>query len=265
MPVYEGRFRIVQREIVLADIRQQTAAGASHITFGDPDFLNGPGHARAIVEALHAEFPDLTYDVTIKVEHLLKHRDLLPVLARTGCLFVTSAVESLDDGVLRMARQRATREPISSEALALMRAHGLTLAPTFVSFTPWTTRAAYLDLLRALRDLDLVNHVAPIQLAIRLLIPASSKLLELDDLPAGPFDAAALSYRWVHRDPEMDVPAMRDLQRINQGGRQPSRFTRRDLRAHLGAGHRRAARFSSAGPRDDSLPHRALVLLSRAR
>ena len=52
-----------------------------HITFGDPDFFNGPGHAIPIVEALHREWPWLTYDVTIKVEHLLKHRDLLPVAA----------------------------------------------------------------------------------------------------------------------------------------------------------------------------------------
>jgi len=39
----------------------------------------------------------VTYDVTIKIEHLLKHRDALPVLGRTNCLFITSAVESLDD------------------------------------------------------------------------------------------------------------------------------------------------------------------------
>ena len=89
--------RIVQPDVVIEDIRHQVAAGAEHITFGDPDFFNGPGHALPIVEALHREWPALTYDVTIKVEHLLKHRDLLPVLKATGCLFVTSAVESLDD------------------------------------------------------------------------------------------------------------------------------------------------------------------------
>ena len=56
VPVYEGRFRVVQREVVLADARQQIQAGAQHITFGDPDFFNGPGHALAIVEAFHANF-----------------------------------------------------------------------------------------------------------------------------------------------------------------------------------------------------------------
>lgn len=203
VPVYEGRFRVVPREIVLADIRQQVAAGARHITFGDPDFLNGPGHARAIVEAHYDEFPGVTYDVTIKVEHLLKHRAMLPVLARTGCLFVTSAVESVDDGILARLAKGHTRADFV-EALALTRAHGLALAPTFVAFTPWTTREGYRDLLRAVRDLNLIANVAPIQLAIRLLVPAGSKLLELEDMPVGAFDPAALAWPWKHPDPEMD-------------------------------------------------------------
>ena len=101
VPVYAGQFRVVPQDIVLADIRQQVEVGAQHITFGDPDFFNGITHATRIVEALHAEHPHLTYDVTIKIEHLLRHADALPTLARTGCLFLTSAVESLDDEVLR--------------------------------------------------------------------------------------------------------------------------------------------------------------------
>jgi radical SAM superfamily enzyme YgiQ (UPF0313 family) len=219
VPVYEGRFRIVQRDVVLADIRQQIASGARHITFGDPDFFNGPGHALALVEAFHHEFPGVTYDVTIKVEHLLKHRAALPVLKRTGCLFVTSAVESLDDAVLERLAKGHTRADFEL-ALELMRSHGLTMVPTFVAFTPWTTRAAYLDLLRAIRDLDLIENVAPIQLAIRLLIPAGSKLLELPDLATGPFDPAALSWRWQHPEPEMDRLCA-DLQKlIREGDRQ---------------------------------------------
>jgi len=203
VPVYEGRFRIVPRDVVLGDIRQQVAAGARHITFGDPDFLNGPGHAMPLIAALHAEFPDVTYDVTVKVEHLLKHREAVEALARTGCLFVTSAVESLDDGILERLAKGHTRADFE-RAVQLMRTNGLTLLPTFVAFTPWTTRGIYLDLMRGIRDLGLIENVAPVQLAIRLLIPAGSKLLELNDLKAGAFDAAALSYRWTHPDPEMD-------------------------------------------------------------
>ena len=205
VPVYNGTFRVVEREIVLEDIRRQVAAGAEHITFGDPDFFNGPGHAVAIVEALHTAHPAITYDVTIKIEHLLRHQELLPVLKRTGCLFVTSAVESIDDAVLEKLAKGHTRADFI-DAVRLMRGAGLTLAPTFVTFTPWTTWTGCRELLELLVDLDLVENVGPIQLAMRLLIPAGSLLLDLADIREiiGPFDPAALSYPWRHSDPSLD-------------------------------------------------------------
>lgn len=205
VPVYNGQFRVIQSEVVLADIAAQVAAGAGHITFGDPDFFNGPTHARRIVEALHAAYPDLTYDVTIKVEHLLRHCDLLPRLRDTGCLFVTSAVESVDDRVLAMLEKGHTREDFMT-AVGLFRQSRLTLVPTFVAFHPWTTLAGYCDLLDTIEGAGLVDHVAPIQLAIRLLIPQGSRMLELDDVRriTGAFDANTLTYRWTHADARVD-------------------------------------------------------------
>src|SRR4029434_852676 len=94
VPVYQGRFTAVPIPQVIEDIRGQVASGAEHISFGDPDFFNGPTHGRRIVERVAREFPGLTYDVTIKIEHLRKHASLLPLLRETGCLFITSAVES---------------------------------------------------------------------------------------------------------------------------------------------------------------------------
>lgn len=206
VPVYQGAFRIVPRDVVLEDIRRQHAAGARHITFADPDFLNGPAHARAIVEALHAEWPALTYDVTIKVEHLLKHRDLLPVLAATGCLFVTSAVESVEDAVLDKLQKGHTQAGFL-EALALTRAAGLHLNPTFVPFTPWTTLEGYRTLLQVIADQNLIDAVAPVQLSLRLLIPAGSRILELPEVQLDGFDPAGLLHRWRHPDPAVDALA----------------------------------------------------------
>ena len=206
VPVYNGVFRIVDRDVILADIRQQVAAGAQHITFGDPDFFNGTGHAIPLVEALHREFPRLTYDVTIKVEHLLRSADLLPILRQTGCLFIVSAVESLDDSVLHKLDNNHTRADFFRVVENCFRS-GLTLQPTFVPFSPWTTIESCLDLFQQLHRLDLVEAVAPIQLAIRLLIPAGSKLLELDDVRklVGPFDANALVYPWKNANPAVDA------------------------------------------------------------
>jgi hypothetical protein len=217
VPVYGGRFRAIDAGTVLADIDQQIAAGARHITFGDPDFWNGPAHARRIVEALHRRHPGVTYDVTIKVEHLLRHAGDLPLLRDTGCLFVTSAVESVDDHILEILDKGHTRADFL-RVIELVRRVGLALVPTFVTFTPWTTLEGYLELLRLLAEQALVEHVAPVQLAIRLLIPAGSRLLELPAVRAlvGPFDPALLCHPWAHSDPRVDALQRALLRRVRQ-------------------------------------------------
>ena len=206
VPVYRGQFRVVQPEVVLADIAAQVAAGAEHITFGDPDFFNGPTHAMRIVDAMHAAHPRVSFDVTIKIEHLLRHRPLLPRLAASGCAFVTSAVESVDDRVLMFLDKGHTRADFL-EAVAACRAAGVTLVPTFVAFHPWLTLRDYCDLLDTIAALDLVEHVAPVQLAIRLLVPQGSRLLDLPELRTHleAFDPATLAYPWRHVDPRVDA------------------------------------------------------------
>ncbi|MGC2323117.1 MAG: radical SAM protein, partial [Terriglobales bacterium] len=206
VPVYNGKFRIVGQDVVIEDIRRQVAAGAQHITFGDPDFFNGPAHAVGIVRALHGEFPALSYDVTIKVEHLLEQRELLPVLRQTGCAFVTTAVESVDDRVLRMLDKGHSRADFIHLAM-LMRSLGLFLVPTFVPFTPWTTLESYDELLRTIAKLGLVESVPPVQLTIRLLIPAGSRLLEITELygvELGAFEPEKLMFPWRNPDPHVD-------------------------------------------------------------
>jgi len=206
VPVYRGRFYAVPIDVVLDDIRAQVDAGAQHISFGDPDFLNGPTHARRIIERVSEQFPCITYDVTIKIEHLLKHAEILPLLAQSGCLFITSAVESIDDYVLLQLAKGHTRADFV-RAVHLCRTAGVTLMPTFVAFTPWTTLEGYVELLQTIEDLELVEHVAPIQLAIRLLVTTGSPLLELADIRAvtSPFDRGSLTWPWRHRDPRVDA------------------------------------------------------------
>jgi hypothetical protein len=219
--VYNGAFRVVQQDIVLEDIRRQVSAGASHITFGDPDFFNGPTHARRIIEELHNEFPAITYDVTIKIEHLLQQRELLPALKATGCLFVTSAVESVEDSVLAKLEKGHTRADFINVAREFQTI-GLTLAPTFLPFTPWTTRQGFQQLLNTIAELRLIENVNPVQLALRLLIPSGSRLLELDEIQQviGPFNPAALMYPWKHVDPSVDELAQSVMTLVNGGNRQ---------------------------------------------
>src|ERR671923_870109 len=109
-PVYDGRIRIVGPETVLRDIASLVELGARHITFGDPDFLNGRRHSLRVVQAMHERFPDLTFDCTTKVEHILRDAELWPTLAGAGCLFVVSAFESVNDEILERLDKGPTPE-----------------------------------------------------------------------------------------------------------------------------------------------------------
>ena len=228
VPVYNGMFRVIPAEVLLADVRQQVAAGAQHISFGDPDFFNGPTHALKLVQALHAEFPDISYDATIKIQHLINHAEMLPVLKATGCLFITAAVESVDDRVLEILAKNHTNDDFA-RAVALCRAAGSALAPTFVAFTPWTTLEGYVALLKRLRELDLVESVPPIQLAIRLLVPQGSLLLELPGFRAhiGEFDSKLLGFPWKNSDARVDRLQLAVQELVGQAETQG--LSRRDI------------------------------------
>ena len=241
VPVYNGVFRIVPREIVLEDVRRQVAAGAQHISFGDPDFFNGIGHAIPLVEQFHHEFPELTYDVTIKIEHLRKYEEHLPKLKETGCQFVISAVESVNDIFLSALEKGHTRGDFLQVA-ATFRTLGLTLHPTFVPFSPWTTVDNYLDLLHVLYHEQLTENVAPIQLGIRLLIPAGSRMLQLEEIirAIGPFDPQSLVFPWRHSDPRVEalsetvqeIAAAADREKVSRA----AAFERIWIAAHRAAG-----------------------------
>jgi hypothetical protein len=241
VPVYKGIFRIVSQEVVLEDVRRQVAMGTQHITFGDPDFFNGIRHAMELVEAFHRDFPAVTYDVTIKIEHLIKYEQHLPKLRDTGCFFIISAVESVDDAVLGFLDKGHTREDFL-HVIKVFRELGMTLHPTFVPFTTWTTLDGYLELLRVIEEQGVIENVAPIQLGIRLLIPEGSRILELDDVRqmVGTFDPQSLAYLWKNSDARLDALS-ETVQEIAAAAEQqkesrPATFERIWKAAHAAAG-----------------------------
>jgi radical SAM superfamily enzyme YgiQ (UPF0313 family) len=205
-PVYGGRFFVVPQDIVLDDIRGLARDGATHITFGDPDFLNGPGHSLAIARAMHAELPSMTFDFTAKVEHILERAELFPKLNRLGCVFMVSAVESLSDTVLANLEKGHTRADVA-RALQIVRAAGIAFRPTWVAFTPWTTLEDYLEMFDFVEEEGLIDHVDPVQFTLRLLVPPGSSLLTRQAIRPhlGVLDQAAFIHRWTHPDARMDV------------------------------------------------------------
>ncbi|MFN2556354.1 MAG: CUAEP/CCAEP-tail radical SAM (seleno)protein [Nitriliruptorales bacterium] len=227
--VYGGRFRATARDLILADIDQLVGMGARHISFGDPDFLNGPTHSLRLVRELHERWPWLTFDCTTKVDHILDHAELWETFAACGCLFVVSAFETTNDEILaRLDKGHTSRQ--AAQAVRLLRSHGIEVRPSWLPFTPWTTTEDVADLLGFVAEHDLVGNVDPVQYTIRLLLPQGSLLVDHPDLQPhlGPYDSEGLTFTWTAADPAVDR-LQRDLaellaERVAQGASIESTF-----------------------------------------
>ncbi len=203
---YDGSFYALPVNDVLRDIDAAVGLGARHITFADADFLNGPTHALRVARAHHQRHPEVTFDYTAKIEHLLRHPDVVDELQALGNLFVVSAVESFNDEVLR----RLNKGHTAAGALEVFRdfaRRGLTLRPSLVPFTPWETRESLATLFDVVAGEDMVDRIDPVHYSIRLLVPAGSLLMRDPGTAAcfGEFDPARFTHVWSHPDPGMDA------------------------------------------------------------
>ena len=215
--------------------------------------------------------PDLTFDSTIKVEHLLRSpRRARPSWPQAGCAFVVSAFESVNDRILAVLDKGHTAADMS-EAVIALRSHGIEIRPSWLPFTPWTT----LDDLVALVDFvvahDLIANVDPVQYSVRLLVPDGSLLLAEPAMTAhlGGYDPARLGWTWAHPDPVVDHLQVEIAALVEaQVGEDPERtFDQvdgliRSLRIERTGAPRPGGRFGRSSGRA-SPAHRAVVLLLR--
>ena len=200
--VYDGRMRVVGADSVLADLGQLASDGIQHVTFGDPDFLNAPRYSMDLLRKAHDAHPALTFDLTVKVEHVLAHRSLWPDMADLGVLFVVSAFESTDDRTLSILDKNHTAAEMS-EAVDLLRSSGIYVRPTWLPFFPWTSPRHVAGIVEFIDEHRLWAATDPVQLAIRLLIPEGSLL---ESHPAvvphlTGYRPEALTWSWEFEDP----------------------------------------------------------------
>lgn len=204
--VYDGRIRVWQRDILIEDVARLRDLGMRHLTLGDPDFLNAVPHALAVARAVHTRCPDLTFDITTKVEHILEHPDVIAELRDLGLLFIVSAVESTSAHVLDILEKGHSSADVLT-ALRICRSLGVAFRPSLLPFTPWSTLQDQVDLLDFIAETDLIDSVDPVQLSIRLLVPPGSLLLEQPEMREHlrGYDADGFSHLWQHPDPAMDA------------------------------------------------------------
>jgi hypothetical protein len=119
-------------------------------------------------------------------------------------LFVTSAVESLSDRVLRALDKGHVAADVP-EALRAVREAGAEMRPTLLPYTPWTELSDLPALFDFAAEHELVDAIDPVQFTLRLLLPPGSLLLEGAGPWLRPFDEAGFSWRWEHEDPRVDA------------------------------------------------------------
>ena len=195
--IYDGRYRVTGLETVMADVSQLVDLGARHVTFGDPDFLNAPRYALDVLREVSLGFPGLTFDLTVKVEHILEHSNVWEDVAALGVVFVVSAFETTNDRVLGLLDKGHTASDMSI-ATKIMQSAGIAVRPSWLAFTPWTEAADLADIMQFLADHDLLGSTDPVQMSIRLLLPEGSLLLDLAETQASiqGYDPKSLSYLW---------------------------------------------------------------------
>jgi hypothetical protein len=120
VPVYDGQFRVVPVDVVMADIRAQVEQGATHISFGDPISSTARRtRARSSKRCIANSRRHLRRDHQGRASARASRS--AAGAGATGCLFVTSAVESVDDEVLAKLEKGHTRADfIAAAACAAM-------------------------------------------------------------------------------------------------------------------------------------------------
>ncbi len=202
---FNGSFKTFSIEKIVNDVSNQVDSGAQHISFNDPDFLNGPVHALKVLEALNSKFPSITYDATIKVEHIIKYQKYFMQLSSLNMIFVISAFETTNDEVLTLLDKKHTNEDLST-AIELSQKANIDIRPTWMPFSPLANLQDLPNIIKLIESYKLRETVDPIQLTIKLLVPKHSLILDKTAIKKyiGEYDKNSLSYKWAYKHNEVE-------------------------------------------------------------
>lgn len=201
---YKTRNENIPAEVVMEDVRNLVEnEGAEHICFVDAEFLNDPEHADEVTRRLDEEYPDLTFDMTTRIDHFEPHRELLERINDRGLQFVTTALEFPDDETLDAVNKRMTMDQVY-EGIDIADEIGIPLNPTFITFNPWEKMEDMSRLTEFLEETDLDENVSQLQLETRLYIYKGSPLLNLPSVKDLELQEGEFSYEWKHPDSRVD-------------------------------------------------------------
>lgn len=200
---YDGKVNTLEESIVLEDVRNLVKGGMTHLTFVDADFFNTKHQGIKILRQLHAEFPELTYDFTLRVDHILENKEYLTEMAGLNVKFVTSALEFPTQEVLDAVAKYTSLEDVE-EAVSFLRGTGIKLNPTFIMFNPWIGLEDLAAFRAFVEKNDLDNIIDPIQYETRLHLYKGSPLLQTASVQALDLTEEEFHVDWKHPDPRVD-------------------------------------------------------------
>ena len=202
---FNGTFKTYSLEKIISDVENQVNQGAKHISFNDPDFFNGPIHALKILESLNKKFPTITYDSTIKVEHIIKYKKYFKELSSLNMVFVISAFETTNDLVLSILEKNHTSNDLNT-SIEISQDFGIDVRPTWMPFSPWTELNDLSNIVNLIEKYKLRETVDPIQLTIKLLIPKHSLIIKKPEINKylGNYEKNSLSFKWDYENNDVE-------------------------------------------------------------
>ena len=202
---FNGTFKTYSLEKIISDVENQVNQGAKHISFNDPDFFNGPIHALKILESLNKKFPTITYDSTIKVEHIIKYKKYFKELSSLNMVFVISAFETTNDLVLSILEKNHTSNDLNT-SIEISQDFGIDVRPTWMPFSPWTELNDLSNIVNLIEKYKLRETVDPIQLTIKLLIPKHSLIIKKPEINKylGNYEKNSLSFKWEYENNDVE-------------------------------------------------------------
>ena len=200
---YERHVVKIPEEIVLEDIAYTVNAGATHITFVDADFFSTGKRGLAIVESMVERYPGISFDITARLDDIIRYKTIVERFKEVGCKEVTSAFEFPDENVLEIMNKGIVLDQMV-QAVRLLQGIGIRLKPTFITYTPWIDSVNMGKLDAFAKEIGIADFIDPLQKQTRLLLYKGSPLLATDHIKPIRLMDRGVYYDWVHPDPRVD-------------------------------------------------------------
>jgi len=210
------KVKFADPEVIMADVDQLVKQGVEHITFVDAEYINNIKFSLDIVNRIHDKYPQLTYDFTTRIDHVVENEAAISEFKNTGCIAITTSIEFPRKDILEKLDKGITSQHIL-KGMEILKRNEIKVHTTFVTFNPWTDLEGLMNLSFFIKDNDLEDVIDPIQYETRLHIYKGSPLLNDGTLSGLTLHEQDFHYEWEHPDPQVEEVFQRMVKPAEEG------------------------------------------------